>query len=59
MCKTLCFNIKIAAALAEKVLKIEGKLVGLYTQIPVGMEGRTSVLHSQKAEKVRLRQLFI
>lgn len=59
MYKTLCFTIKTAAALAGKVLKTEGKLAGLYTQIPVGMEGRIGVLCSQKGEKVRLKQLFI
>ena len=57
MCKTLCFPIKTAAALAE-VLKTEEQLEGLYTQIPVRMEGRTSVLRSQKGEKVMLKQLF-
>lgn len=54
MCKTLCFTNKTAAALAGQVLKTEGNLAGLYTQIPVGMEGNTSVLPSQKEEKVTL-----
>lgn len=53
MCKTLCFAIEIAAALARNVLKTEGKFAGLYTQTQLEWENLCALLSERRKSQIK------